>query len=246
MSTRGCVAVGNEKEYKGVYNHWDSYPSGLGKDVWDMIQERGIREVAEGILQYGDWREYVNIGVCEYCGKKVGQPHSISIFGVGDRDTKEKIEKYWRGMPWAAEKPDQVEDSIKGDLKMLDNIAKTGYPDPEAKRHSHGKGAKDQMTEKNADPLFIEWVYILDPERGTIIVLCHRSDDVTSGEIRGEPIVRKDGYTDYGHCAYRHIKLCELSVNGKEPEWDNITEDMGSKGILELVGEDGELIPSLS
>ena len=39
MSTRGCVAIGTPDAWRGVYNHYDSYPTGLGSAVWHHIQE---------------------------------------------------------------------------------------------------------------------------------------------------------------------------------------------------------------
>ncbi len=39
MSTRGCIARlqgGNPLEFKGVYHHWDSYPSGLGRMLFRL------------------------------------------------------------------------------------------------------------------------------------------------------------------------------------------------------------------
>jgi hypothetical protein len=38
MSTRGCIARTNNGEgWQGVYHHWDSYPKGLGKELWDRL-----------------------------------------------------------------------------------------------------------------------------------------------------------------------------------------------------------------
>ncbi len=39
MSTRGSVAIGTPKNWRGVYNHWDSYPTGLGRSIWQHLQE---------------------------------------------------------------------------------------------------------------------------------------------------------------------------------------------------------------
>jgi len=37
MSTRGAIVrVTGEKQFTGVYHHWDSYPDGLGKTLWDL------------------------------------------------------------------------------------------------------------------------------------------------------------------------------------------------------------------
>jgi len=44
MSTRGAIvrltngALG-AAEFKGVYHHWDSYPTGLGRTLWHLFQE---------------------------------------------------------------------------------------------------------------------------------------------------------------------------------------------------------------
>ena len=39
MGTRGCVAFQHEGEIVGWYNHFDSYPDGLGADVLDKIKQ---------------------------------------------------------------------------------------------------------------------------------------------------------------------------------------------------------------
>ena len=36
MSTRGCIARKTEQEFVGRYHHSDSYPTGLGKTLWDL------------------------------------------------------------------------------------------------------------------------------------------------------------------------------------------------------------------
>ena len=39
MSTRGYYGIKKKGELKGSYNHWDSYPSGLGKDLVDELNK---------------------------------------------------------------------------------------------------------------------------------------------------------------------------------------------------------------
>ena len=36
MGTRGCIARVTKEGFEGRYHHWDSYPSGLGKTLWDL------------------------------------------------------------------------------------------------------------------------------------------------------------------------------------------------------------------
>lgn len=61
MSTRGVVGIGISPErWEGVYNHYDSYPHGLGQDVWDML-------AAEG-------------GVSQFISAVVGNPQGFRAF----------------------------------------------------------------------------------------------------------------------------------------------------------------------
>lgn len=56
MSTRGCVAVGVPRKWEGIYNHCDSYPSGLGKDLWDILRhQKDLKGFAERLLKCGSW-----------------------------------------------------------------------------------------------------------------------------------------------------------------------------------------------
>jgi len=39
MGTRGCIARLTEKGFEGRYHHWDSYPSGLGEQLFKLYHE---------------------------------------------------------------------------------------------------------------------------------------------------------------------------------------------------------------
>lgn len=90
MSTRGIVAVGTLTKWRGIYNHSDSYPTGLGKNLYEHLTEQMVKqnktlaEVGEGILKFDDWRNYLKGGICEYCGQIASEPDSISggIYGM--------------------------------------------------------------------------------------------------------------------------------------------------------------------
>lgn len=183
MSTRGAVAVRKNKGWVGVYNHSDSYPAGLGVEVFEHVAKHGIDTVARDLLKYGDWREYMSGGECVYCGKKsVGQPHSIS--GIIS------AHKYDPG-------------SLSPEVR--ETIKRTGYPDPEAKHHEHGNGAENQMTHKTADALHIEWVYVLDPARYVIEVWASRRTGrkITQTNSRDERYERDE---------YEHFKVTEIKA----------------------------------
>ena len=204
MGTRGCVAIARGDGWQGVYNHWDSYPNGLGKDLWAHLQGKDLEEFAKELLSYGDWREYLNGGVCEYCGKKTGQPHSISGV-IFDR------------------RPDKTHCP-----EVQANLDRTGFPDPEAKYHEHGEGAVDQMTDQTADPLFIEWVYVLEPESGLITVFGNgETAELKPGQHGSwsNPMKMQelDGTVkQYGGHYWVHVLADQFSVHGPEPDWGRI------------------------
>jgi hypothetical protein len=145
MSTRGCVAVKTGKSWRGVYNHSDSYPQGLGAALHEYLLITDLKKFAKDLIRYDDWRDYLNGGVCKYCGGiGLGQPHSIS--GV-------------------------IHESL--------NPGQDKYPDPERKYHKHEYSGVERnkiranIVPKNAkyEALFIEWVYVVDPENRMIDIL---------------------------------------------------------------------------
>jgi hypothetical protein len=169
MATRGCIAVGTPDKWRGVYNHWDSYPSWLGARLAEHLRNeinngKTFRQICEDILKYDDWRNYLNGGVCPYCGRKGSQPHSISIILFMPQNEVERVLK----TDDSDLKPHEVE--------VKNNLRKTGYPDPEMRYHKHEitdvERLKDlQITSEDVDPLGIEWVYVLNPNEERIYIL---------------------------------------------------------------------------
>lgn len=41
MSTRACIARIQGDGFLGVYHHWDGYPTGLGKTLWQLVRDNG-------------------------------------------------------------------------------------------------------------------------------------------------------------------------------------------------------------
>ncbi len=223
MGTRGCVGVRTGKDtWRGVYNHFDSYPTGLGEEVYEHVKKTGIKKVAREVLKYGDWREYLAKGICEYCGKKKGQPHTISgeIMGFGGTDLYGDQEKVLAAKTVedltsvyakrSTMNPYQAEHVANRNFPIVQSIQKTGYPDPAGKYHSHGKGKADQMSNKKVDALFIEWMYLLDVKRSVIEVWSNRPTGKT---------VKHHG-TDFPE--YGHFKVTEVKLRGKKPDWAKI------------------------
>ena len=231
MSTRGCVAIGTPAKWRGVYNHWDSYPSGLGSAVWQHLQTifkdgETFEAFACELLTYDDWRTYLNNGICEYCGKRTTQPHTISgvIFMREEKfKTKEETRRYYRSLPaWQGREAD-IEKAVRLEWQIQQNIKRTGYPDPEATYHQHDTRPveEQQITSDNPDPLFIEWIYVIDPEAAKFHVLVRSGKSKPSTiTLGGEWCVPDgNGRWDYGHCIYWHESVGSFSVDGPEPDW---------------------------
>ena len=152
MSTRGCVAVGVPAKWEGVFNHWDSYPAGLGKEVWKILSGRDdLRSLCDEILSAGRWEAF---------------------------------------------------------LHRMDPM-------------------EDYVTSETPDPLFIEWVYIIDPERRMLHILHNQSvgkDDWSKPRL-DPPQLLPGRIVDYGRFRYRHVLAAKVRIDGPEPDWSAITRE---------------------
>jgi len=169
MSTRGCVAIGTPKAWEGVYNHYDSYPTGLGKDLWDHLKGKDLKDFAKELMKFDDWRNYLKGGICEWCGRKTTQPHTIS--------------------------GQLISAKYNGKLKFGE------YPDVACQYHKHDVPSSMvdlHMTHKDADSLFIEWVYVINPQKREFHILCG----------------------DYENGCHRLVRT--FNLDSSEPDWSTI------------------------
>lgn len=180
MGTRGSVAWLDKKgEFVGVYNHWDSYPTGLGHEVLTQVRDLGIDKVVKGLKIYGDWREYKAEGVCKYCGVVTGQAHTISGIALyGDLPTRTGLG--YNDPTFAL---------------AIKNIKETGFPDPDATAHLHSDSHESQF-DPRTDPLFMEWFYLLDEKLKAVHV--YTNHEVPRGHVGAIELEHSPG-TYYGH-----------------------------------------------
>lgn len=124
MSTRGAVAFGTPKNWRGVYNHAGSEPRELGAAVWQVVSHTNdIAELERKVIAAGRWESFV-------AGAVADEP--------------------------------------------------------------------DLLTSEIADPLFIEWVYVIDGRKLHVIAHAPTSE-------------RFDAWR------YDHVDTFEL--DGPEPDW---------------------------
>lgn len=178
MSTRACVAYKTEDGWKGVYSHFDGYPMGLGKKIWDILHAKFIGNTGKtGVENTGDVKSAIQSFIEIYIN---GHRGGWSAFG----------EVCYCHDP-AFVMRDGVHESV--------------------------------VTSNNPDPLFMEYVYILNPEDATMIILAHRGKE-KHGPPRKEPERLPDGTVDYGHCVYWHeeIGTVNLASQWTEPDWEKL------------------------
>jgi hypothetical protein len=158
MSTRGSIAAGTLRHWRGVYNHFDSFPTGLGKDLYEhvtrrMLEGKTLAEIGSDILCFDDWRNYLKGGICEYCGKMTGQAHSISGAILGKPPGKYPDPK-----------------AKHHSHQSLENVAQI------------------QFTPQDLEDSDLEWVYILDPAAQCIHVLSLRERRKHVGDLRFDAV----------------------------------------------------------
>ena len=84
---RGTVAIrqkdgkDGDQNWLGVFINDNSNPMEFGSKLWAELQDhwKCLGRFADNLLKYAYWDEYVNGGLCIFCGKHgVGQPHAVS------------------------------------------------------------------------------------------------------------------------------------------------------------------------
>ena len=99
--------------------------------------------------------------------------------------------------------------------------------DPDFVMRDGDRSNEPFLTDKAADPLFIEWVYVIDIENKKLIIYTHGR---AKGETEEKVLDRKTKEVrKWSSPNYTHYLVCELDINPdtKEPDWEAI-EKTGS------------------
>ncbi len=251
MSTRGFIGIGTAEQFNGRYNHFDSYPTGLGPEVWSTVQrflhqDRHVHGFAKLLLGYTDWRQVAGGGRCDYCGQITGQPHSISglIYLMNpDHLPSSKAallhdkEQVARQHQWPLERLATLSEEVESEWEVAENLRATGYPDPEAKYHEHDSDNPEDsaITPENVDWLFMEWAYIIDSARNRLHVMVGCIETPITYRVE---IIRPSGSRDYWNNKTRYTSALVGSYDlmGSEPDWAAV-EAAGNALNEKLVAE---------
>lgn len=196
MGTSGCVGVGTPKAWRGVYCHYDSYPSGLGRKIWHAAEkEGGFESLAKEILRYDCWKSYAQGGVCPLCGEFRGNPVTTTgpVLGWGLPEEIKKI------IPQTTDPR-----AVAEDQEMTVNVALTGVPDPLGTWHTHhNMTAEEAQTDQDGlSPWSTDWLYIIDLDEQVLRI--YRSAADTSTDNRSVWRLEEKGMVPFG---------------GDEPDW---------------------------
>jgi hypothetical protein len=91
MGTRGVVAIKDGDGWKGRYIHWDSYPSGVGLALVEILTRDGLEQAVKTLIEthYG-WSQVTGESDLEPLseGQDDGRFENIPGYGVAYTDTK--------------------------------------------------------------------------------------------------------------------------------------------------------------
>ncbi|OPY54658.1 MAG: hypothetical protein A4E48_00237 [Methanosaeta sp. PtaU1.Bin060] len=221
MSTRGVIArkVGHSS-FKGVYHHWDSYPSGLGKELWHIYHGYFQGDLGAMLHKLIDehpagWSSILGANwdlapgyfsypkddtLCEECGKEQWR-HYRQYYPA--RKAQLPPKKIW---------------DPKNDVLVLGHSFKmdpTKAPN-NAQCYCHVERHEERwdVTELNASGSGCEYAYVFDePKKEMLILSSYRED--------GKKMIGMFGVGDPNST---WMIIAKLALNGPEPRWDNLPE----------------------
>jgi len=215
MSTRGVIARQNEssKGFTGVYHHWDSYPEGLGKTLWQLWHGYFNRDTKAMLKKLIDEHP---AGYSTIVGKDFALP-----IGYNDLDEqpcakcgKPNWEHYYQNWKHHGKKL-----TIKARAEMAsNNYIALGHcfeyietHNPECFCHGARHEKAWVVTDKNASGSGCEYAYVFNGNGQMAILSSFCSD--------GEKMIGIAGMGD-PDAKWKPIAIIDLA--GSEPDWKQI------------------------
>lgn len=227
MSTRGFVGIGTPTQFDGRYNHWDSYPTGLGAKVWATAQrflseDGDLDRFARTFLGYTDWRQMETGGLCAYCGQHTGQPHSISgLLLIADQYPHvSSLAAYRAALQHQGFSAPDARRRAREEWPIVRNLQQTGYPDPQSQHHQHATPDHSAITPDTVDWLFMEWAYLIDPASTTFYVMVGGIETPLTYTV---DLIRPNGYHETLHkTRYMGAMLAFYAMRLPAPRWFHV------------------------
>ena len=210
MSTRGVIARQKGDSFEGRYHHWDSYPTGLGKTLWELAHNQFKGDI-EGMLRIlidehpAGWSTicnkdfslsvgYNNLdkGNCLTCGKPSWEHYYQEWDSHGKRLTAKARQSMANGIYMALEHSFEVQRTINAEC------------------YCHGDRSEDELlvTEKNAADMGCEYAYVFS-DNGVMTILSSLNCD-------GSKMI---GMFGMGNPEARWGVLAAVPLDGLEPDW---------------------------
>jgi hypothetical protein len=213
VSTRGVIARQKGDFFEGRYHHWDSYPSGLGKALWELAHNQfkgNLDEMLHILIDEhpAGWSTIVNKdfaitpgfneygkGNCLTCGKPSWEHYYQEWESHGKRLTARARQSM-----------------AKGNYMALGH----SYEGPRftnAECYCHGDRNEDELvvTEKNAADIGCEYAYVFSTN-GMMTILSSYNGD-------GSKMI---GMFGMGNPEAKWGVLAVIPLDGAEPDWHSL------------------------
>jgi len=217
MSTRGVIARQNGDGFVGRYHHWDSYPSGLGKTLYDWAQRMPLDRMLRLLLDEhpAGWSTIV--------GKDPTMtPGFVDDYDVDRRCTicGMKVWEHYRqyyGKDGRAPLPERFAHVPKDIYLLTDHSPEreTLAIDHRPSCYCHGDRHEDidqVLTEKDATACGCEYAYVFNEEARTMSILSSYCRD-------GVKMIGMFGMGD-PEAIWQPVAVIDL--DGPEPDWKHL------------------------
>lgn len=208
MSTRSVIARKDGMSFKGVYHHWDGYPSGLGATLFELRNGhfKGDTQAMLSALIDDHPAGWSTINGADWtqCPGFTQDQYNCEI--CGEPDWKHYAQNYAsHGLP----EPPHPE----GNWCVFDHSPKRPETARRPECYCHGQRHEEAnaITEQNAADCGCEWAYVFDG----------------NGKMEVQSSYRRDGHKMIGmfgcgdpDSVWRTIAVVDL--NGEEPDWEKM------------------------
>ena len=218
MSTRGVIARQNGSGFIGRYHHWDSYPEGLGKTLYDWAQRMPLDRMLHILLDEhpAGWSTivdtdptldpgYVEVNDderrCVICGMKIWE-HYRQYYG---KDGRPPLPEKFAHIP--------------GNVYLLTDHSPKPETFPTDRRpqcYCHGdhhENIDQVLTDKNAAGCGCEWAYVFDESARTMTIM-------SSYCKSGHKMIGMFGTGDHEAV---WLPVVTIHLDGPEPDWAKIS-----------------------